>query len=302
MKKQLAIKGHKTRGNEIIAILQMLGGKNKGKWQGSSIDIFYFVDEKGFINGLQIWDDKNIEFGIFTLDRFLEKYPYRVGDKVINYNYSGYGIITEMVWDSDDCCMKYYVEFENFGEKVWFKYNEINISDVRCYKDEDDTDPLHELCESKLSTLLVDSEVCEDEVEIVLNDYEIVVKDGKTYAIKKKPKYPTTYEECCNVLKIPKDERYIEIDVPLSYNNPLYKFTELLICRDAYWKIADNWKPDYKNSNIDLYVIINIYNRVEKAKYGYGFQHCVLSFPTEEMRDAFYENFKGLIEKCKNLL
>ena len=29
---------------------------------------------------------------------------------------------------------------------------------------------------------------------------------------------------------------------------------------------------------------------------------CGLSFPTEEMRDAFYENFKDLIEQCKELL
>ena len=27
-----------------------------------------------------------------------------------------------------------------------------------------------------------------------------------------------------------------------------------------------------------------------------------LVFPTEEMRDAFYENFKDLIEQCKKLL
>jgi hypothetical protein len=30
--------------------------------------------------------------------------------------------------------------------------------------------------------------------------------------------------------------------------------------------------------------------------------NVVLSFPTEEMRDIFYENFKELIEECKELL
>ena len=29
---------------------------------------------------------------------------------------------------------------------------------------------------------------------------------------------------------------------------------------------------------------------------------CPFAFPTEEMRDAFYENFKDLIEQCKELL
>ena len=29
---------------------------------------------------------------------------------------------------------------------------------------------------------------------------------------------------------------------------------------------------------------------------------AILSFPTEEMRDAFYENFKEQIEVCKEFL
>ena len=31
-------------------------------------------------------------------------------------------------------------------------------------------------------------------------------------------------------------------------------------------------------------------------------RNAILAFPTEEMRDAFYENFKDLIEQCKELL
>ena len=30
--------------------------------------------------------------------------------------------------------------------------------------------------------------------------------------------------------------------------------------------------------------------------------NSILVFPTKEMRDAFYENFKDLIEECKELL
>ena len=154
---------------------------------------------------------------------------------------------------------------------------------------------------AKVAIINLKSDVCDDEVELNLGDYEIEIRDGKTFAVKKKPKYPTTYEECCGILGMTfdyPDIRMVSIDEYDIYSS----FIQLIRCRDAYWKVADNWKPDYKNSDIDLYVIINIYNQVEKAKYGYGFQHCVLSFPTEEMRDAFYENFKDLIEKCKKLL
>ena len=39
-----------------------------------------------------------------------------------------------------------------------------------------------------------------DEVEVILGDYEFVLKDGKTYFAKKKPQYPKTYEECAQIL------------------------------------------------------------------------------------------------------
>ena len=41
-----------------------------------------------------------------------------------------------------------------------------------------------------------------DEVEVILGDYEFILKDGKTYFIKKKPQYPKTYEECCEIMGI----------------------------------------------------------------------------------------------------
>lgn len=301
-KNQLAIKGHPTRGKEVIEILEMLGANNKENYIGNDPDALYIINDS----------DNNIDLGygydnraVFKLEEFLEKYPYKVGDKVINDNYSGYGIITTMVWDSDDWCVKYRVEFEDFGVIEWFKFNEIKISEVRGYIC--DNDPLHELCESKSSALIIDSEVCGDEVEIILNDYEIVIKDGKTYAIKKKPKYPTTYEECCDVLKIPKEERYIDIDVPLSYNDLLYKFTELLICRDAYWKIAEEemgldkpWNP-YWDDNYQKKWLITFYQDEINFTNGTNVQF-ILAFPTEEMRDEFFKNFKELIEKCKKLL
>lgn len=120
-----------------------------------------------------------------------------------------------------------------------------------------------------------------------------------------KHQYPKTYDECCNILGIEDRENgYCGYEYEL-----LGEFQKLYICRNAYWKIAGEemgldktWEPDYTNPDIDLYVIINVHNNIEKAKYGYGFQNCVLSFPTAEMRDEFYKNFKDLIESCKKLL
>ena len=79
-----------------------------------------------------------------------------------------------------------------------------------------------------------------------------------------------------------------------------------MICRDAYWNIANEqmglgrpWAPDWTISETK-FTIVEITGIVVKS-----IDMCnkhILAFPTEEMRDAFYENFKDLIEACKELL
>jgi hypothetical protein len=164
------------------------------------------------------------------------------------------------------------------------------------------------LCESKTSTLIINSEVCDDEVEIILNDYEIVIKDGKTFAVKKKPKYPTTYEECSNILAMTFAFDYPDIRMVTNDEFNLYThFIKLIRCRDAYWVVAGkqmglgkSWEPDWAN-NYQKKWLITFYQNEINFTNGTNVQF-ILAFPTEEMRDAFYENFKDLIEKCKELL
>ena len=159
----------------------------------------------------------------------------------------------------------------------------------------------------------------EDEVELQLGDYEIEVRDGKTYAVLKKSKYPTTYGECCEVLSITPyynlryhtyEHGYNELATSnelLALQGKLNILGKLIICRNAYWKIAGEqmgldkpWKPDWTNKTQDKYVIYTDGNTICTNWFCLG--HNIIAFPTEEMRDAFYENFKDLIEKCKELL
>ena len=150
-----------------------------------------------------------------------------------------------------------------------------------------------------------------NEIEVVLGDYEFVLKDGKTYFVKKKPKYPTTYEECCEVLGADSSR----IIVPSNYQDMtheesklcsvMYYIYQLLTCRDAYWEIAGDelelgkpWKQDYDDR---CFIIANNNGNIHTYEY-HGSDNVILAFPTEEMRDAFYDNFKELIESCKELL
>lgn len=110
------------------------------------------------------------------------------------------------------------------------------------------------------------------------------------------PKYPKTYEECCEVL----DWNHRNYD-RIGYKSELLcKLQVLLLCRDAYWKIADDWKPDWTDNHQKKYTIC--YYQGEVNLTNGPNVHVLLAFPTEEIRDAFYENFKDLIEYCKELL
>lgn len=46
---QLVIKGHQTRSDKVIEILEMLGGKNSIKLIGSAASCGYYIDSNGNI-------------------------------------------------------------------------------------------------------------------------------------------------------------------------------------------------------------------------------------------------------------
>ena len=78
---------------------------------------------------------------------------------------------------------------------------------------------------------------------------------------------------------------------------------KLIVCRDAYWKIAGEemglngpWEP-----TMETVYCISRNNNVMKCSYRGG-KSNILEFPTIEMRDAFKENFDPDIEICKELL
>ena len=148
--------------------------------------------------------------------------------------------------------------------------------------------------------------------------FDSIDENGNIIVRAIKPKYPTTYKECCDVLLIPPyyNLRYHTYERGcnelatsnelLSLQDKLNTLGKLIICRNAYWKIAGKemsldgpWKADW-NDQRPKYTITVIGNQL--IKHHSLSQNYILTFPTEEIRDAFYENFKDLIEQCKELL
>ena len=302
MSKKLAIAEHPTRGNEVNEILGMLCGKhpyipNIGIAKCNIKTNCYYMCDYGFISWGYIGPEETDEYKIFTLEEFLEKYPFKVGDKAVYIDDNDIVVISEIMWDDtvgdifynvkrideDDCflcppeLLKPYKE-TNMNENKFGTVNELPTFE-----------PMFKL---------------NDEIEYKIPDgYEITeVSKDKVFIKPIKPKYPKTYKECCDVLLIPPYynlryhtyehcySEYATSNTLLSLQDKLNTLGKVIICRDAYWKIAGEemgldkpWKP-----NEDSMI----------AQYGIR----PLLFPSKEIYNMFYDNFKDLIEQCKELL
>ena len=339
--KKLAIKGHPTRGKEVIELLEMMGGKNTYGYNGDMESLYFSIyndsiiygSDRSFLNDIYVF---------FTLEEFLEKYPFKVGDKVIDEADGCPGVVCEMKWDEGLSDMKYCVAFGNGIDFGWFANDSINYFKIK--KDENleetqsnqDIDKVVDNLEkttvknhkmgskSKLPSKYYEDKLEEikskreyDELRIPLDDDKLATEatimgkkilppDGYLVGkitqtdngmlveyVEKKPKYPKTYEEC----KEMQDENmYYGFSALMTLQN-------LIICRDVYWKIAGEemglGKPWEPTSDL-VYGITRTCNLICTSNRSGNSQ--LLEFPTEEMRDAFYENFKKEIEQCKELL
>lgn len=401
MGKRLAIKGHPTRGNEVIELLEMMGGKNiKGYIGIDNIEIYTIED--GYIIQSYDWND----YLILSLEEFLEKYPFKVGDKVFLYDNITEGCVTGMKWDEGTvkycvytsaecwCDVKELLKWnaidlveKHYGEQCEEMMKDITLKHLyelgtektkdefrkdfcercgsqRCSGQDDEL----EYCErfknlidnlgktsvknhkmgpkSKLPSKYYEDRMEEikskreyDELRMPLDDDDklateatimgkkILPPDGYLVGkitqtdngmlveyVEKKPKYPKTYEECCEIVNAcPTVGISYDSNEDMLYNDEvdltLLTLRKLLICRNAYWKIAGEqmglgkpWDSTYGCGEWGYWFGYSINENKIYLQDSRILVNHTLVFPTEEMRDAFYENFKDLIEQCKKLL
>ncbi len=273
----LAIKGHATRGKEIIEILKMLGGDNSHNYIANCESLYFYIgDDTKIIYYDWICSLEYQDMYLLTIEEFIEKFPYKVGDKA--FAFGNKCTIIDAVWDEGIDEVVYTIKLDTS------KYTTTKLS--------------NQLQPCKEQTM---KEIIKIDIP---KGYEFFgVDDDNQQVVFEKIgcQYPKTFEECCNVLLL-KPERATYSVSGLEYERHLIvNFQRLLICRDAYWKIA-GWKPsaDDEGTTFSLF-----YNRhvdcIEKFSGIYE-TNAILDFPTKEMCEAFYENFKDLIEYCKWLL
>lgn len=315
MRKKLAIKGHPTRGKEVIELLEMMGGNTfNSLMENTYPNRVYYIGNNNAITWTNIYSDNGCldTEDFFTLEEFLGKYPYKVGDKVYIYvqndNIDGrYDVevaeITSMRWNPACCKIAY--KMKNINREF---YKE----EIKCKVDDNHTKP------SKMKNAIAEflehiKNTSKKELEKEFNEFEEWTNVGLTVEefmdfcnkINKKTIYPKTYVKCCEVIANSKsyamNEHYINVN-KLSQTLQI-----LIICRDAYWEIAGEemglgkpWEPNWDDENEYKYGLFRLRNIIYKDST--SIIPTLLIFPTIEMRDAFYDNFKDLIENCKELL
>ncbi len=124
------------------------------------------------------------------------------------------------------------------------------------------------------------------------------IKNNEIILKPKQLEYPKNYKECCDVLGI----NTMDNDAQGYKGDLIISFQELIIARDAYYKIAGEqmglgkpWEPNFD----DIYTNLE-YIKINKGYYIYSSR--AFAFPNKEIRDSFHENFKETIKQCKELL
>lgn len=104
---------------------------------------------------------------------------------------------------------------------------------------------------------------------------------------------PKDFDECAKIVGVNDGVLLCSSDVREM------EAEKLRICRDAYWRLADGWKPDWKKNTKKHCVAIRdgrvgVATTINRKRR--------FAFPTPEMADAFGKNFKKEFEACKEVL
>ena len=335
----IAFMGDKDHGCDIISTLESWGGSNHYLRTGSDPEYAYFINDLGtidFIHNSALLSEemKNFYF-LFWYDYNIEC-NLKVGE-TINYGGQDYDV-DSILFDANNMCIVYKLKSFGIGEE-YITNNELTPTEEwqteeennkYLNKDNKEMNQDIETNQCKVNGLkrgdeypIMEGVECNKCVKYYFPEgYEFVDTDDTGIYLKPiKPKYPKTYKEYCDVLgvTVEKLSDFIFKNFRLTvthtssnsneyYINLFKNFFELKLCYDAYRKIAGEemglgkpWEPSWQKTEESKFCIIRRNDNVV-TKWETKTIVRFLAFPTEEMRDTFYQNFKDLIEQCKELL
>lgn len=297
---KIAIKGHESRGKEVIQILESLGGKNNG-YYGNNPELYYEVHG----NLIIAMFTKNNNYKYYTLEEFETQFPFKVGDLCIYY--SGF-LNTEIIVKILGMAIKNDCVMYEVGHK------DITVAHSGIYKRRHTLEPYKEMKEERNITLTLDKakewyKKGGELKEIALQAYS---EEELT-----KAELPKTWKEFCANYPIQEGEAiiYDETSEICTYRGvvaralvndknvcPSKKSAEAHLAliqleqlRDCWrqgwepiWDISEKWCIRLWGNELSVGITTNI------SRF--------LTFPTKEMAEDFLKCFKDLIEIAGDLI
>lgn len=260
---KIAIQGHLTRGEEVISILESLGG-SKNCWHiAGTQELFYFINEKNEIRAA-CKDRLPSTYKFYTLEEFEKLFPFKIGDKVI-YDYDPYiGTVVDIKFD------------DNIPYRV-------NINGTIC------------TCETKLLNYYKPMDT--RNITLTLDKAKEWYNKGgelkeialQAYTKEELNPLPKSWEEYCKGYKVP-----VMIFGPCIPNKyvALWKLEQL---RDCY---RQGWKPKWNSSTS----IPAIHYTNEGFSVYALYTRTFLSFQSRRVAEEFLKNFEPLMKEAGDLI
>ena len=280
---KFAIKGHPTRGKEVIQILESLGGKNIDKLEGT-YKTFYYINDENEI-GDNHKDNMPPTYKLYTLEEFEREFPFKIGDEVI----TPLGHIGTIISIKDN---KY---------EVFFKIDSALISPKRLklYK---------EMKEERNVTLTLDKAK-----EWYKKGGELREIALQAFIEKELNPLPRSWEEFCRNNPVQVGECWLEncdeirkkelsTNEARIYKNwiPSRKSAEAHLAMIQLEQLRDCWRRGWVPTPGESYYVIKLgFKGLDVYRF------CTvefLSFPTREMAEEFLKCFRDLIEKAGDLI
>lgn len=291
---KLGIIGNSARGRDVINFLLMMGGRNIHNYYGNDKQYVYFIDDNNFIKVIA-WTslESNHDYSIYSFDLLEKTFPYKINEDVwfiIGDNVKK-GTIKSMSYEGNT--MVY--NLERHGKTFLASNDELRkITDNSLIVNNKESETI--LSSNNDNKTISIKDIRYQKMEVLVDDkLELIIEDGKPFLIKKPLPYPNEFKHCAKILGI------FDNDDIMEYEYDKFEvFKELIICRNAFWKLANDWKPDWSMYTDKKYCIKYSQNEIKKCEF--VTESKILAFPTKEMRDTFYEYFYKIIELCKDFI
>ena len=291
---KIAIKGHESRGKEVIQILESLGGKNNALFIGV-MNFWYYIDSDGHIRNDYEFVLTSAGFKTYTLEEFEKEFPFKPGDTVIDK-------------DGDEGCIAHLCNINGcVYYSVKYNYNQFTVQlpkSLKLKKKEMNTRNITLTLDKAKEWYKKGGEL----KEVALQAY------SKEELIK--VELPKTWEEFCDNYMIDDSEAYFDTcgEVYISdktYRDSLYdknvcpskKSAEAHLALIQLEQLRDCYRqgdiPDFTKA-ISKYCIAKINKRIDVIESSYT--SYFLSFTKKEVAEEFLTNFKPLIKIAEDYI